>query len=68
MQHKSLLDFERDGAYGTYAWSRTMTVYTISYKRNQDPGKTFRRANVRILGGDTPEEWADGVGGRSDEL
>ncbi len=68
MQHESLLDFERDGAYGTYAWSRTMTVYTISYKRNQEPGENFRRANVRILGGDTPEAWSDGVGGRDNEL
>ncbi|MBD3293151.1 MAG: DUF1961 family protein [Armatimonadia bacterium] len=68
MQHDSLLDFERDGDYGTYAWSRTMTVYTISYKRHHDPDEQFRRANIRILGGDTPPEWAAGVGGRSDDL
>ncbi len=68
MGAESLLDFERDGAYGTYAWSRTMTVYTISYKRNPETEEDFRRANIRILGGNTPAEWADGVGGRQNEL
>lgn len=68
MGEGSMEQFEGDGAYGTYAWSRTMTVYTISYKRNPDPGEDFRRANIRILGGDTPAEWADGVGGRQNEV
>lgn len=67
MKHASILDWERDGSYGAYAWSHTMTVYTISYKRRPEKGEEFRRCNVRLLGGNTPEEWTDGVGGTQTE-
>ena len=66
-KHESILDWERDGSYGVYAWSHTMAVYSISYKRRPDKGEDFRRCNVRLLGGNTPEEWSDGVGGQDTE-
>lgn len=67
MEHESVLDWERDGSYDVYAWSHTMTVYTISYKRRPDRGEDSRRCNVRLLGGNTPDEWSDGVGGQDTE-
>jgi hypothetical protein len=67
MQHEHILDWERDGSYGAYAWDHTMTLYTISYRRRPDKGEDFRRCNVRLLGGNTPEEWKDGVGSQAGE-
>ncbi len=67
MKHQSILDWERDGSYDAYAWSHTMTVYTLSLKRRPDKDEDFRRCNVRLLGGNTPDEWSDGVGSQDTE-